>query len=54
MSSNEDDPDSFAHGQDDDGIGDCGADALFGCYAVLAPGVQIVLDGRPVSAPAAD
>jgi hypothetical protein len=50
----DDDSEPFAHGQDDDRIGDCGADALFGCYAVLAPGVQIVLDGRPVSAPAAD
>jgi hypothetical protein len=26
-------------------------DALFGSYTVLSPGVQIVLDGRAVSAP---
>ena len=29
-----------------------GAEALFGDYAVLSPGVEIVLEGRPVSAPA--
>lgn len=27
-----------------------GADALFGDFAVLSPGVEIVLDGRPISA----
>jgi hypothetical protein len=26
-------------------------DALFGAYSVLSPGVQIVIDGRAVSAP---
>ena len=29
-------------------------ETLFGNYAVLSPGVEIVLEGRPVSAPAAD
>lgn len=29
-------------------------DALFGSYSVLSPGVQIVLEGRAVSAPQAD
>lgn len=29
-------------------------EALFGSYAVLSPGVEIVLEGRPISAPAAD
>jgi hypothetical protein len=28
-----------------------GEEALFGSYSVLSPGVQIVLDGRAVSAP---
>ncbi len=54
MSSIDDDSDPSAHEEDDDRSVDCGADALFGCYTVLAPGVQIVLDGRPVSAPATD
>ena len=31
-----------------------GAEALFGDYSVLSPGVQIVLEGRAVSAPAVD
>lgn len=30
------------------------AGAFFGDYSVLSPGVQIVLEGRPVSAPASD
>ena len=29
-------------------------EALFGTYSVLSPGVEIVLEGRPVSAPAPD
>ena len=29
-------------------------EALFGIYSVLSPGVEIVLDGRPVSAPVPD
>lgn len=29
-------------------------EALFGQYSVLSPGVQIVLEGRPVSAPMAE
>jgi hypothetical protein len=29
-------------------------EALFGDYSVLSPGVEIVLEGRPVSAPAPD
>lgn len=28
-----------------------GAEELFGDYSVLSPGVEIVLDGRPLSAP---
>jgi hypothetical protein len=59
MSSMDDDCEGFAHAEDVGSVGDCGggdcrADELFGCYTVLAPGVQIVLEGRPVSAPAAD
>ncbi len=53
MGSMDDDTESFAKADEDHG-GDDGADALFGEYAVLSPGVQIVLDGRPVSAPAVD
>lgn len=30
------------------------SEPFFGQYSVLSPGVQIVLDGRPVSAPALD
>jgi hypothetical protein len=30
------------------------AESLFGSYSVLSPGVQIVLDGRAVSAPHID
>jgi hypothetical protein len=30
------------------------AEALFGSYSVLSPGVEIVLQGRPVSAPVAE
>lgn len=31
-----------------------GAETLFGDYSVLSPGVEIVLDGRPVSGPATE
>jgi hypothetical protein len=31
-----------------------GPEVLFGAYSVVSPGVQIYLEGRPVSAPAAD
>lgn len=31
-----------------------GTEALFGDYSIRGPGVQIILDGRPVSAPAAE
>lgn len=54
MSTDDNDTDGLAHPEDEASAGGCGADALFGCYTVLAPGVQIVLEGRPVSAPAAD
>jgi hypothetical protein len=54
MSSTDNDSEPFTEAEDGDPAADGGADALFGSYSVLAPGVQIVLDGRPVSAPAAD
>lgn len=54
MSSIDDDTEAVAHAEDEDPAADWGAGALFGSYTVLAPGVQIVLDGRPVSAPSAD
>lgn len=31
-----------------------GAELVFGNYTVLSPGVEIVLDGRTVSAPTGD
>jgi hypothetical protein len=54
MSTMDNDTEPFAQSEEDEAGGDGGADSLFGCYSVLAPGVQIVIDGRPVSAPAAD
>lgn len=35
-------------------VGPGGVEALFGGYSVLSPGVEIVLDGRTVSAPVVD
>ena len=32
-----------------DRVSSAGADEFFGTYSVLSPGVEIVLDGRPVS-----
>ena len=54
MSTTDNDTESFAEAEDDEAAGGGGADGLFGGYSVLAPGVQIVIDGRPVSAPAPD
>lgn len=53
MSSAENETDAFELREDgEDWRGE--PDALFGSYSVLSPGVQIVLDGRAVSAPQGD
>ena len=54
MSSSENDTDSLELAEDEGAMLDDSPDALFGCYSVLSPGVQIVLDGRAVSAPTGD
>jgi hypothetical protein len=54
MSSTDEDTDAFELPGDDE-AGAAGApDMLFGVYSVLSPGVQIVLEGRAVSAPPAE
>ena len=52
--SSEDDTDAIMLPEDEQAIPGDAPDALFGCYSVLSPGVQIVIDGRTVSAPGAD
>lgn len=54
MSGNENETDAFELAEDADDEVSIGSDALFGCYSVLSPGVEIVIEGRAVSAPAAD
>lgn len=49
-----DDSEAFEQDDTDAPVRAGGAEALFGDYSVLSPGVQIVLEGRPVSAPAHD
>ena len=51
MSSTEDETDAFELAEDEQTYLGGPPEALFGGYSVLSPGVQIVLDGRPVSAP---
>lgn len=53
MNSTDDDIDPIVLAEDDNAVAG-GAEALFGSFSVLSPGVQIVLDGRPVSAPVSD
>ena len=52
MSSTENDTDAVELPEDDGFLGG-DPDPLFGSYSVLSPGVQIILEGRAVSAPAA-
>lgn len=49
MSSTENDTEAAELSGDED-VAEDTADPLFGSYSVLSPGVQIVLDGRAVSA----
>ncbi len=51
MSSTED-TDGLEIPEDEHAIVAGAPDALFGCYSVVSPGVEIIIDGRVVSAPA--
>ncbi len=54
MTDSLDDGDAIARSETELPVKPDDPDALFGDYSVLSPGVQIVLDGRPVSAPPGD
>ena len=54
MTENLDDHDAIEQESFEGPITPGSAEALFGSYSVLSPGVEIVLEGRPVSAPAPD
>jgi hypothetical protein len=54
MASTENDTDAFELPEEDQTALPGAPDALFGSYSVLSPGVQIVIEGRAVSAPPAD
>lgn len=51
MSGAENDPETLDQSEIA-GVSQDEADGLFGAYSVLSPGVQIVIAGRPVTAPA--
>jgi hypothetical protein len=54
MSTTENDTEAFELSEDEQAFQAGDPEALFGGYSVLSPGVQIIIDGRAVSAVPAD
>jgi hypothetical protein len=54
MSTTESDTDALNPSDKERPVEPAGSEVLFGAYSVVSPGVQIYIDGRPVSAPAND
>jgi hypothetical protein len=54
MTGTDNETDGFELSDDEQGGIGGTPDALFGAYSVISPGVQIILDGRAVSAPNGD